>query len=127
MCVHGQFSNIQSHIVRLCGLINHVICMYIVRIHLFSMVSCSYLLMHVLHVGYHPPTQYTTNRNDSINRVVQQSCNTDCTYSTWIQLSNKLLYTMKVSRQKRFVVFMVHETLNMDLRESMWDSAKVFS
>ena len=126
MCVHGRFFNNQSHIVRLCGLTNHIICMCIVRIHIFSMVPCSYLLMHVLHVGY-PPTQYTTNRNNSINRVVQQSCNTDCTYSTWIQLSNKLLYTMKVSRQKSFVVFMVHETLNTDLRKSMWDSAKVFS
>ena len=49
-------------------------------------------------LGY-PPTQYTTNRNKSINRVVQQYCNTDCTYSTWIQLSNKL-YDLIINQQK---------------------------
>ena len=49
-------------------------------------------------LGY-PPTQYTTNRNESINRVVQQYCNTDCTYSMWIQLSNKL-YDLIINQQK---------------------------
>ena len=49
-------------------------------------------------LGY-PPTQYPTNRNKSINRVVQQYCNTDCTYSTWIQLSNKL-YDLIINQQK---------------------------
>ena len=46
-----------------------------------------------------PSTHYTTNRNESINRVAQQYCNTDCTYSTWVQLSNKL-YDLIINQQK---------------------------
>ena len=56
------------------------------------------------------------------------------------RIKKNILYTMKVLRQKSFVVFAVftwfrktalHESSrwrcsNMDLRESMWDSAKVF-
>ena len=44
-----------------------------------------------------PPTQYTTNRNESINRVVQHHCSSDFTYSTWVQFGEKL-YDLIVNR-----------------------------
>ena len=46
-----------------------------------------------------PPSQYNTNRNESMNRVVQQYCNADGIHSTWAQLSDKL-YSLVVSQQK---------------------------
>ena len=46
-----------------------------------------------------PPTQYTTNRNESVNRITQQYCNTDNTHSTWAQLSDRL-FTLVMSQQK---------------------------
>ena len=46
-----------------------------------------------------PPAQYTTNRNESINRVAQQYCRTDCIYSTWVQLSDKL-YDLVINQHK---------------------------
>ena len=46
-----------------------------------------------------PPAQYTTNKNESINRITQQYCRTDGSYATWIQLSNRL-YDLIIDRHK---------------------------
>ena len=46
-----------------------------------------------------PPTQYTINRNENVNRITQQYCNTDNAHSTWAQLSDRL-FALVMSQRK---------------------------
>ena len=46
-----------------------------------------------------PPAQYTTNKNESINRITQQYCRTDGSYATWVQLSDRL-YDLIIDQHK---------------------------
>ena len=45
-----------------------------------------------------PPVQYTTNRNESMNRFAQEYAN--FSRSTWVQLANNM-YALKINEQKR--------------------------